>query len=92
MDPDPYGGGGGGGGGLPALPHTPWLGSRGAPLPHPPRGGGGTTVIGRCTLYSLPTPLHSTAATQLRATLPSNLLLAMDLHVKEHTAGLPCSL
>ena len=39
-------------------PHAyPWLGRRGAPLPHLPRGGGGTAVIGRCTLYSLPTPL-----------------------------------
>ena len=24
---------------LAALPHTPWLGGRGAPLPHPPQGG-----------------------------------------------------
>ena len=47
----------GGGGGLPALPHTPWMGGRGAPLPHLPRGGRGTTVIGRCTLHSLPMPL-----------------------------------
>ena len=41
---------------LTALPHTPWLGGRGAPLPHPPRG---TLPLnfGRCTFYSLPTPL-----------------------------------
>ena len=41
---------------LTALPHTPWLGGRGTPLPHPPRGTPPFN-FGRCTFYSLPTPL-----------------------------------
>ena len=44
-------------GGAYSAPPYPLAGREGVPpLPHPPQGGGGTTVDGRCTLYSLPTP------------------------------------